>query len=303
MIAVYISTAVEVVLILLLGWGAAYVLQTSYIFRDVVWAVAQFYPFSPTQVYVLIFLLVSMLGVFLVFAFNTKGLRWYIIPLVAMCIPSTVSHSGLPEYFARRFGITLDALDINILQSTIDLEILLMMVLLLVAGFVVLYNMISLRAMSSHLSWRGVDDEDVVNAYKGRSVAIVSIVLVAIGISYLVSHYTRYIRERFESLLNLEPLIFLVIGVAAGFAAVAIILTVLVIQRPKMVPPLVQPKHFTHKAAKEAKAVLHMFVPSALTRPVGRWMVSISRPLIQVGRSIKSSRRFHAFISFFRKGR
>jgi len=302
MIAVYTSTIIEVALILLLGWGAAYTLQTSYVFTDVVRGFGYLYPLSPTHVYLLIFILVGLLGIFLVFAFNTKGLKWYIIPLVALCVPSAISHSGLPEQLRERFGLSLD---IDILGSDISLGFMLVIVLLLVAGFVVLYQMISLREMSNHLTWRGVDDSDVSSAYKGRSISVIVVVLVAIAASYLVSHYTTVIKNRFESLLDLSPLLYLAIGIAVGFAAVAIILLVVVIQKPKKAVSPALPKKFGQKVAGEAKAVLHIFVLSALTNPVGRLMAWASRPLIKVGRlgarRIKSSRRFQSLKRFTRR--
>ena len=293
MIAIYISTAIEAMLILLLSWGAAYTLQTSYVFGDVVDGFAYLYPLTTTQVYVLIFILVSLLGIFLVFAFDTKGLKWFIIPLVALCVPSAISKSDLPRYFEERFDTPLE---LDILRSDISPEGMLLVVLLLVAGFLVLYQMVGLRAMSTHLSWRGVDESDVSGTYKGRGIFVIALVLVSVAASYLVNYYTTYFKDLFQDRLNLDPLLYLVIGIAAGFAAVAIIIAVLVIQRPKVRATEPQPEKFRHKAAAEARAVLHIFVPSALTKPVGRLMASASRPLIRAvrlgTRRIKSWRGF-----------
>ncbi len=294
MIALIISTVVEGALILALSWGGVYTLRASGVFENVVEWANYYYPLTLSQVYILLIVLACLVGVFLVFALGTKGIKWFIAPILAMCIPSLISRSGLPTYLEEQYMVSLD---FPILNSDMTLTSMLAMALALVAGFVVLYQMISLREMGDHLARRGAEGADIINAYRGRSIAIIVIVLLSVVASYFVSHYSSTVKDLFSESLNLTPLLYLLVGVVGGLVTVAIILMLLVTPKPKAaVVPESQPERFHQKATGEAKAVLHMFIPSALTRPVGRIMAAASRPLIKAVRSgterIKSRRRF-----------
>jgi hypothetical protein len=285
MIAVYLSTIVEGALVLLLSWGAAYTLRASGIFSDVVRGINYIYTLDFNQVYILLIILISLLGIFLIFALGLKGLKWFIIPLVATCIPSAISHSGLPAYLQSEFDIVLD---IPILISTMSLGDMLVIILAMVAGFVVLYQMVSSREMSDHLTWRGVDDSDISGAYVGRSITIIVIVAISVAASYLVSHYSSYMKGVFEESISLSNLLYLVVGIAGGVLAIVIILLLVVTQRPKVERVAPQPKKFSQKVATEVGAIAHIFVPSALTKQVGKALAFIGRSAAKAGRrSIK----------------
>jgi hypothetical protein len=294
MIALFASTAIEGALILALSWGAVYTLRMSGVYSDVVTGMNYFYPLTATQVYVLLIVLVSLLGIFMIFALGTKGIKWFIFPILALCIPTLVARSGLPTYLEEEYGIPLD---FAIFNSDLTLTGMLVMALALVAGFVVLHQMISLREMGDHLSWRGVDEADITNAYKGRSVAIIVIVLISVVASYFVSHYSSTMKGIFSERLSLSPLMYLVVGVGGGLVAIVIIIMLLVTQKPKAQVALeTEPKRFRQKAATEAGAVLHMFVPSSIVGVVGRAIGFVLRPVAMVGRlgarCVKSSGKF-----------
>jgi len=295
MIALFAGTAIEGTLILALSWGAVYTLRASGIFSSVVTGMNYFYPLTATQVYILLIVLVSLLGIFLIFALGTKGIKWFIFPILALCIPSLVAHSGLPSSLSQEYGISLEA--IPILNSDLTLTGMLIMALALVAGFVMLHQMISLREMGDHLGWRGVDEADITNAYKGRSVAIIVIVLISVVASYFVSHYSSTMKGIFSERLSLSPLMYLVVGVGGGLVAIVIIIMLLVTQKPRAQVALeTEPKRFRQKAAAEAGAVLHMFVPSAITGTIGRALGFVLKPVTMVGRlgarRVKSSGKF-----------
>jgi len=295
MIALLAGTAIDGALILSLSWGAVYTLRMSGVYSYVVTGMNYFYPLTATQVYALFIVLVSLLGIFMIFALGTKGIKWFIFPVLALCIPSLVAHSGLPSSLSQEYGISLD--QIPILNSDLTLTGMLVIALALVAGFVVLHQMISLREMGDHLSWRGVDDADITNAYRGRSIAIISIALISVVASYFVGHFSSEMRDIFSERLSLSPLMYLVAGIGGGLVAIAIIIMLLVTQKTKAQVALeTEPKRFRAKAATEAGAVLHMFVPSAITGAVGRALGFVLRPVAMVGRlgarRVKSSGKF-----------
>jgi len=294
MIISVISVAVEGALLLALSWGSVYTLRASGVFPTVVEWFNYYYPLTFTQVFILLIVLVCLIGIFLVFALGTKGIRWFIAPILALCLPSLISHSGLPTYLKEQYTISLD---FPIFKSDLTPTGMLAMALALVAGFVVLHQMISLREMSDHLGWRGVEDKDIANVYRGRSIAIIIIVFISVVASYFVSHYSSEIKGIFSESLNLTPLLYLLVGVVGGLVTIAIILILLGAQKPKTaVAPERQPRSFYQRATGEAKAVVNMFVPSALTGKIGRLMTLALRPLIKAGRSgarrIMPSRRF-----------
>ncbi|MFC1951391.1 hypothetical protein ACFLXN_03185, partial [Chloroflexota bacterium] len=242
--------------------------------------------------------LVSLFGIFLVFALGTSGIKWYAIPIVALCVPNMISHSGLPEYLREDLMIDIDALDIAILKSDITLATTLIIVMALVAGFVVLHQMISLRQMGDHLSWRGVDESDIVNAYRGRSIAVIAVVTLSVAASYLVSHYSSTMKDIFSEQLNLSPLLYLVIGIAGGLVTIAVILMLLGTRKAESEDAAeTRPKGLGRKVASEAVSVVNLIVPSSVTGLIGRGLAYVFRPVVRAGRSavtrVKESDRFN----------
>ena len=274
MTALIVGTLVEGALILALSWGAVYTLHASAVFSGyIVPGLNYFYPLSINQVFALLVVLVCLLGVFLVFALGTKGIKWFVIPILALCVPTLIAHSGLPTYLEQEYGISLN---IPILNSSLTLTGMLVMALALVTGFVVLHQMITIREMGDHLVQRGVDAGDIAGVYKGRGISIIVIVLLSVAASYVVSHYSSRMKGIFSQSLNLSPLIYLVVGIGAGLVAIAVILMLLITQRPEMQTAAAeQSKPFRHKAAVEAGAVLHMFVPRAITGKLARVWVKL----------------------------
>ena len=89
----------------------------------------------------------------------------------------------------------------------------------------------------------------------------------------------------FEGSLTLSPLMYLVVGVAGGLVTIAIILLLLVTHKPKIKPAETdKPKRFRDKAAREAGAILHMFVPAPIARGIGRGLGAMLRPVVNLGR-------------------
>ncbi len=294
-----LSTVIEAALMLGLSWGAVYMLRASGIYADAVIYINYFYQLNPTEVYILFIVLVSLLGVFLVFALGTKGIKWFAIPIVALSVPNLVSHSGIPEAIREMLGEgSIEMLDIPILQSSISLTDTLIIVMALVAGFVVLQQMISLRQMGDHFGWRGVDEPDIVNAYKGRSIAVIAIVAVSVGASYLVSHYSSTMKGIFSEQLSLSPLLYLVTGIAGGLVTIAVILMLLGMRRAKDDEAAeVRQKGLGVKVAKETVSVVNLVVPSAVTGAIGRGLAYLFRPVARAGRSaverMRESDRFN----------
>jgi len=292
------STVIEAALILALSWGAAYMLRASGIFADAVIYVNYFYQLDPNEVYILFIVLVSLLGIFLVFALGTRGIKWFAIPIVALSVPNLVSHSGIPEAIREMLGEeAIGMLDIPILQSSISMTDTLIVVMALVAGFVVLHQMISLRQMGDHFGWRGVDEPDIANAYKGRSIAVISIVAVSVAASYLISHFSSTMKGIFSEQLSLSPLLYLVLGIAGGLVTIAVILMLLGTRKAEVEDAAeAQSKGFGLKAAKEAVSVVNLVVPSAVTGAIGSGLAWLFRPVARAGRSaidrVKESDRF-----------
>jgi hypothetical protein len=285
MMTLLISMMAEGGLILALSYGAVSALRASGIYSDVIITVASFYPFTEIQVFILFILLACMLGVFMVFALGTGGLKWFAFPIVLLCVPSIISNSDLPRLLKDYYSIELD---IPVLQSDFTLTYMLILALLLVAGFVLLHQLVSLREMQEQLTRRGVDDPDIMAAYKGRAITIVVIVVIAVMASYLVSYYSSGMKSVFSERLELSPMVWLGIGIGSALIAIAIIHMLLVTQKPETAVVGAgsesSPNRLRQGIAREASAVITMVMPMSVARVFIRTALFAGRSFLKLER-------------------
>lgn len=292
MVSVGIALIIESILVVALCFCATYALHASHISKEITDGMSYFYPLSTFQSSTLIFLIISLLGIFLVAASGTKGLKWFMVPLFIFCLPSIISRSGIPEFLRENYMIELT--DISVLSTDISMQVLLLLCILLVAGFILLHQLVSLREMYQQLTAQGVDKYDIVIIYRARILLTVIVLLVAAGISYVLIGYSSDLKTAISESTDFTPLASLAACILCASVAIAILCKILLFNKPRLEVDKIEPeKGVRAKFTNEAKSITAIAIPTSASNVLAKLAKRTMRIIAKPGYHILKMKPFN----------
>lgn len=207
-----LTTAIEVLLVVLLSIGATYSFSSSSAFAALEGLVSTVYPFLVPYLTLVIAALLSFSGLALVVVRRKPSVGLFVLLIAVFCAPSVLAYSSVAEGWLRVLGAE------SAVQTEATFPSMMAICLFVAASYLALRYTSWFRESGRELAGRGVTAEDVEEVYGHQHKWLLLVLLGAVVGAVLVTLFARALTGTLARHAAGMPLELVVLGILCSLA-------------------------------------------------------------------------------------